>query len=41
MSGFQAILVSDGCTDRQAWIYTTLAAKAEGPKKDERQRRHV
>ena len=34
MSGFQATLVLDGCTDRQAWIYTTRAAKAGGPKKD-------
>lgn len=33
MSGFEAILVSDGRTDGQAWVYTTLPAKAKGSKK--------
>ena len=33
-SGFQAILVSDGRTDEQAWIWRTLRAKALGPKRE-------
>lgn len=36
MSRFQATMVSDrqtdGHTDRQGWIYSTLPAKAMGPK---------
>ena len=34
LSGFQAILVSDGRTDEQAWIWRTPRAKALGPKRE-------